>query len=51
MKAESEDVNNTIIKILRKEKMENAYASWIKKLKNKYTIEINKKELQKMAGM
>jgi FKBP-type peptidyl-prolyl cis-trans isomerase (trigger factor) len=44
-------VNNIIIKILRKEKMEKAYASWMKKLKNKYAVEINKKELEKMTGL
>ncbi len=51
VKAVSKDTNNIIIKILRKEKMEKAYASWIKKLKNKYAIEINKKELEKMTGL
>jgi len=51
VKAMSEDTNNIIINILRKEKMEKAYASWIKKLKNKYAIEINKKELEKMTGL
>jgi SurA-like protein len=51
VKAASEDINNIIIKILRKEKMEKAYASWIKKLKNKYAVEINKKELEKMTGL
>lgn len=51
VKAVSKDTNNIIIKILRKEKMEKAYASWIKKLKNKYAIEINRKELEKMTGL
>jgi FKBP-type peptidyl-prolyl cis-trans isomerase (trigger factor) len=51
VKAVSKDINDTIIKILRKEKMEKAYASWIKKLKNKYAIEINKKELEKMTRL
>jgi len=46
----SKDINNIIIKILRKEKMEKAYASWMEKLKNKYAVEINKKELEKMTG-
>lgn len=50
VKAVSKDINNIIIKILRKEKMEKAYALWIKKLKNKYAVEINKKELEKMTG-
>jgi hypothetical protein len=43
----SEDVKNIIKNILRKEKMEKAYASWIKTLENKYAVEINKKELEK----
>jgi hypothetical protein len=51
VKAVSKDINNIIIKILRKEKMEKAYAAWIKNLKNKYAVEINKKELEKMTGM
>ena len=42
-----EDVNNIIKNILRKEKMEKAYASWIEELKNNYAVEINKKELGK----
>lgn len=47
----SKDTNNIIIKILRKEKIEKAYTSWIKKLKKKYAVEINKKELEKMTGL
>jgi len=50
VKAATKDINNIIIKILRKEKMEKAYASWMEKLKNKYAVEINKKELEKMTG-
>jgi len=42
-----EDINNIIKKILRKEKMEKAYTSWIEELKNNYAVEINKKELEK----
>ena len=49
VKAAPKDINDTIVKILRKEKMEKAYALWIKKLKNKYAVEINKKELEKMT--
>jgi parvulin-like peptidyl-prolyl isomerase len=52
VKTESKEINNKIIiKILRKEKLEKAYAPWIKQLKNKYTVEINKEELKKMAGL
>ena len=51
VKAMPEDKNNIIIKILRKEKMEKAYTSWMNELKNKYAFEINKKELEKMTGL
>ncbi len=51
VKTVSKDVNSIIIKILRKEKMEQAYTSWIKNLKNKYAVEINKKELEKLTGL
>jgi len=51
VKTKSKDINNNIIKILRKEKMEKAYAPWIKQLKNKYAVEINKEEFKKMAGL
>jgi len=51
VKTISKDVNSIIIKTLRKEKMEQAYTSWIKNLKNKYAVEINKKELEKMTGL
>ncbi len=51
LKTVSKDVNSIIIKILRKEKMEQAYTSWIKNLKNKYAVEINKKELEKLTGL
>lgn len=46
-----EDINSIIIKILRKEKMEKAYTLWMKELKNKYIVEVNKKELEKMTGL
>jgi FKBP-type peptidyl-prolyl cis-trans isomerase (trigger factor) len=52
VKTESVDINDKIIiKILRKEKLEKAYAPWIKQLKNKYAVEINKEEFKKMAGL
>ena len=52
VKTESVDINDKIIiKILRKEKLEKAYALWIKQLKNKYAVEINKEEFKKMAGL
>ena len=52
VKMESKKLNNDIIiKILRKEKMEKAYAAWIKQLKNKFSVEINKEAFKKMAGL
>jgi hypothetical protein len=48
VKTESEDINDKIIiKILHKEKLEKAYAPWIKQLKNKYAVEINKEVFKK----
>lgn len=44
------DKNDTIIEILRREKMEEAYTQWIRDLKNKYTVEINKEQLEKATG-
>lgn len=49
-KAVPEDINNTIVKILHKEKMEKAYSSWIKELKSRYTVEVNQSALEKMTG-
>jgi len=49
-KAVPKDMNKTIIEILRREKMEKAYAPWIIELKNKYTVEINKEQLEKTTG-
>lgn len=51
VKEESKDINDIIIKILRKEKTEKAYTSWIIKLKKKYAVVINKKELETMTGL
>ena len=43
-------INETIIKILRREKMEEAYKFWIMKLQRKYTIKINETQLEKITG-
>jgi len=52
VKTESKEIKNKIIiKILRKEKLEKAYTPWIKQLKNKYAVEINKEEFKKMVGL
>ena len=44
------EINETIIKILRREKMEEAYKFWIMKLQRKYTIKINETQLEKITG-
>jgi tRNA A58 N-methylase Trm61 len=50
MKEESKDVNETIIKNLRRKKIEEAYTPWIKKLQKEYIIEINKTQWEKIIG-
>ena len=40
----SEDINEVIVKQLRREKAEQAYKTWIEELKTKYTIEINSEQ-------
>ena len=45
-----EDINEMIIKHLRKEKTEEAYKKWIKELKQRYTIEINRVQWEKISG-
>lgn len=44
------DINKTILKHLRRKKLEESYKSWIKNLKQKYKIEINKEEWTKITG-
>ncbi|MBW2319537.1 MAG: SurA N-terminal domain-containing protein [Deltaproteobacteria bacterium] len=51
MKEESKDVNETIIKNLRRKKIEEAYTPWIKKLQKEYIIEINKTQWEKIVGL
>ena len=46
----TEDINELIIKYLRREKAEEAYKVWIKKLKEKYSIEINSAQWEKISG-
>lgn len=45
-----EDINEMMIKNLRQQKMEEAYQKWIKELKQRYTIEINSAQWQKISG-
>lgn len=46
----TKDVNVMIMKHLRREKVEEVYKSWIKKIKKKYTVEINKAQWEKIIG-
>ena len=48
--ARSADINEMIIKHLRREKTEEAYKKWIKKLKQQYAIEINSSQWEKISG-
>ena len=45
-----EDINEMIIEQLRREKMEQAYQKWINKLKQKYPIEINSVQWERITG-
>jgi len=44
------NINEVIINNVRRKKLETAYKSWIKELRKKYMIEINKSQLEKIAG-
>lgn len=44
------EINEKIIKHLRQEKAERAYKIWIKELKQKYSIEINTTQWEKISG-
>ena len=47
----SEDINEAIVKQLRRQKAEEAYNSWIEDLKAQYAIEINKDQWEKITGL
>jgi len=49
MKEVPESIKETIIKNLRRKKIEEAYKPWIKKLQKKYIIEINKAQWKKIT--
>ena len=49
--ATEKDRHDAVVKILRREKMEKAYTSWIESLKKRYTVEINEKQLKKMTDL
>ena len=46
----SEDINEAIVKQLRRQKAEEAYSSWIEALKAQYEIEINRDQWEKITG-
>jgi predicted Zn-dependent peptidase len=45
----SEDINEAIVKQLRRQKSEEAYDSWIEALKAQYEIEINRDQWEKIT--
>jgi len=47
----TEDINKMIIEQLRREKLEHAYQIWINKLKQKYPIEINTVQWERISGL
>ena len=47
----SGDINEIIVKQLRREKAEENYKTWIEELKTKYEIEINSEEWEKIKGL
>lgn len=44
------DINEIIVKQLRREKAEEGYKAWIEALKAKYVIEINRQQWEKISG-
>ena len=46
----SGDINEIIVKQLRREKAEDSYKTWIEELKAKYEIEINSEQWEKISG-
>ena len=46
----SDDINEIIVKQLRREKAEEGYKTWLEALKAKYEIEINSEQWEKITG-
>ena len=46
----SEDINEAIVKQLRRQKTEEAYSAWIEALKEQYEIEVNRVQWEKITG-
>ena len=49
-KTRSININEVIIKNVRRKKIEAAYKSWIKELRKKYPVEINNVQVKKIVG-
>ncbi len=47
---ESEDINETIVKQLRRIKAEESYDAWLEDLKGQYVIEINSDQWERLTG-
>lgn len=47
---DSEDINEAIVKQLRRIKAEESYNSWIEELRGKYEIEINRDQWERLTG-
>ena len=50
MDGSKDDINEMIIKYLRREKAEKAYKAWINNLKKSYSIEIDSAQWEKISG-
>ena len=46
----SEDINEAIVKQLRRQKAEETYNAWIESLKEQYEIEVNRVQWEKLTG-
>ncbi len=46
----SEDINEAIVKQLRRQKAEETYNAWIETLKEQYEIEVNRVQWEKITG-
>jgi len=47
---EEKNINEMIIKHLRREKAEKAYKSWLNELQDKYPIEVNETKWKELTG-
>ena len=46
----SEDINESIVKQLHRQKAEEAYSAWIENLKEQYEVEVNRVQWEKITG-